>query len=83
MSSSRGTTPPQELGFETDIKPLFREEDREAMRGAFDLWAYPDVVAHGEAIAQRLADGTMPCDSAWPAERVEVFQRWLGEGAAE
>jgi hypothetical protein len=77
------TTEPHELGFESDIKPLFRENDRQAMQGAFDLWAYPDVVAHGQAIAQRLADGTMPCDGAWPSEWVDLFRRWLNDGAAE
>jgi hypothetical protein len=69
--------------FETDIKPLFRDRDRSSMLGSFDLWAYPDVVAHGEAIAQRLADGSMPCDGAWPSERVELFRRWLDGGAPE
>jgi hypothetical protein len=29
------------MGFEQDIKPLFREDDRNAMRFAFDLWS-PD-----------------------------------------
>jgi hypothetical protein len=76
------TPEPHDLGFEKDIKPLFREKDRNAMRGAFDLWAYPEVVAHGEAIAQRLAEGTMLCDGAWPPERADLFRRWLDEGAA-
>jgi hypothetical protein len=40
-------------------------------------------VSHGPAIAERLADGTMPRDGAWPSERVDVFRRWLDEGAAE
>ena len=60
------------LGFETDIKPLFREKDRQAMRRAFDLWSYDDVVAHADAITQRLSDGTMPCDDAWPYEQGSV-----------
>ena len=24
----------------------------------------------------RLHDGSMPCDGAWPPDRVEVFERW-------
>ena len=80
---SMETTEPHQVGYEADIKPLFRETDRNAMRQAFDLWAYADVVAHGQAIAQRLADGTMPCDGAWPSEQVDLFQRWLDEGAVE
>ena len=73
---------PRKPGFEADIKPLFRERDRDSMRGRFDLWAYADVVANADAIASRLGDGTMPCDGAWPADRVELFQRWVDEGTA-
>ena len=76
------TSGSSKLGFETDIKPLFRDKDRDAMRRAFDLWSYTDVVAHAGAIAQRLSNGTMPCDGAWPSEQVERFQRWIDEGAA-
>jgi hypothetical protein len=76
------TTEPPKLGFESDIKPLFRDKDREAMRRAFDLWSYADVVAQADAIAERLRDGTMPCDGAWPADDVERFRRWIEEGHA-
>jgi hypothetical protein len=69
--------------FETDIKPLFRERDRDSMLRSFDLWAYSDVVGNGEAIARRLADGSMPCDGAWPSEQVELFRSWLDGGAPE
>src|ERR1700689_5219179 len=54
------------LTFERDIKPLFRDSDRAAMRKAFDLWSATDVAAHGDAIAARLRDGSMPCDGPWP-----------------
>jgi hypothetical protein len=69
--------------FAVDIKPLFRERDRQAMLRAFDLWSAEDVRAHGTAIAGRLRSGTMPCDGAWPADRVALFDRWLAEGAPE
>jgi hypothetical protein len=69
------------VGFEADVRPLFRERDRAAMRRAFDLWSYDDVVAHGQAIAERLKDGSMPCDGAWPSGQVALFERWLDEGA--
>jgi hypothetical protein len=77
------TSGPQQVGFESDIKPLFRAKDREAMRGRFDLWAYSDVVEHAGAIGQQLSDGSMPCDGAWPAQQVELFQRWVEEGAPQ
>ncbi len=75
-------TPDARLSFASDVKPLFRESDRTAMRRAFDLWSYGDVVAHGQAIAARLKDGSMPCDGRWPADRVAVFERWLNDGLA-
>jgi hypothetical protein len=68
------------VAFERNIKPLFRQKDRESMTWAFDLWSYPDVKAHAAAIAERLRDGSMPCDGAWSAEKISVFQRWVDTG---
>jgi hypothetical protein len=78
-----GTADSPTIGFEADIKPLFRDKDREAMRRAFDLWSYDDVVTHADAIADQLSQGTMPCDGAWPEDRVERFRRWVQEGSAK
>jgi hypothetical protein len=66
--------------FAEDIKPLFREGDREAMEPVFDLWAYEDVSAHADSILQRLQDGSMPCDGAWPEDQVKTFHRWVDSG---
>jgi hypothetical protein len=71
------------LSFTADVKPLFRESDRAAMRGAFDLWSSEDVRAHGTAIAGRLRDGSMPCDGRWPADHVDLFEQWLAQGGPE
>jgi hypothetical protein len=68
------------LGFEEHIKPLFRERDRDSMRFTFDLWSLEDVSTHADAILARLEAGTMPCDGAWPAERVAVVRRWIDAG---
>ena len=73
-------TEDEPMHFEEDIKPLFREGDRDAMRFAFDLWSLDDVSTHADAILDRLEAGTMPCDGAWPAERVAVFRRWIDAG---
>ena len=70
------------MKFADDIKPLFREKDRDSMRRAFDLWSYTDVKSHAAAIVQRLRDGSMPCDGAWSAEKISVFQRWIDSGMA-
>ena len=48
---------------------------------AFDLWSYDDVGQHAAAILERLRNGTMPCDGAWPKERIDAFTRWIDTGA--
>ena len=68
------------LNFETHVKPLFRERDRESMEFAFDLWSYDDVSQNADAILARLAAGTMPCDVAWPEAQVDLFRRWTQSG---
>jgi hypothetical protein len=68
------------LGFEADIKPLFREKDRNAMKGAFDLWSLQDVTKHAQAILHEVSTGSMPCDGAWPPEQVETLRRWIEAG---
>jgi hypothetical protein len=69
------------LSFERDVRPMFREKDHDSMAGHIDLWSYSDVRAHQYAILERLSEGTMPCDGAWPQERVAVFQRWIAGGS--
>ena len=59
------------MHFDEDVKPLFREGDRNAMRFAFDLWSLDDVSTHADAILDELETGTMPCD---------VFRRWIDAG---
>jgi hypothetical protein len=71
------------ISFVADIRPLFREGDRASMMGHFDLWEYDDVTEHADAIADRLRDGSMPCDSPWPEEQVELFERWVEAGTPE
>jgi hypothetical protein len=73
---------PAGLSFERDVRPMFREKDRDSMLKAFDLWSYSDVQAHQDAIFERLRDGTMPCDRAWSPDHVAVFQRWIASGSA-
>jgi hypothetical protein len=67
-------------GYAQDIRPLFRDRDRQAMRSAFDLGEYADVRAHADAIYEQLASGAMPCDGAWPPERVALFRQWMDGG---
>jgi CDGSH-type Zn-finger protein/truncated hemoglobin YjbI len=72
--------PDETVGFEAHIQPLFRERDRTSMLFAFDLWSRDDVQRHAVEILQRLRNGTMPCDAAWPPSWTEVFARWAESG---
>jgi hypothetical protein len=66
--------------FERDIRPLFRERDREAMMSHFDLWSYDDVRANSGPIFDRIEEGSMPCDGAWPAPDVDLLRAWVDAG---
>lgn len=68
------------VGFEHDVKPLFRERDRRSMQRSFDLWSYDDVRSNAQAILERVSDGSMPCDAEWSAERIGVLRRWIEAG---
>ena len=68
------------MGFEKDIKPLFRAADRAEMRWAMDLWRYEDVRANGAAILERVESGEMPCDGPWTAEMIEKLRAWIDAG---
>lgn len=69
--------------FANDIKPLFREKDRNSMQSRFDLWSVDDVRAHSAAILAAVRAGRMPCDGAWSAENVDLLARWIDSGAEE
>ena len=71
------------LSFATDIKPMFRKFDRDAMVGTFDLWEHADVTSNAEAILEAVRDGSMPCDDAWSEDRVVIFERWVIAGSPE
>jgi hypothetical protein len=44
------------------------------MRFAFDLSQYDDVKTNAQGIYDRLVDGSMPCDGAWPEDRIALFR---------
>jgi hypothetical protein len=71
---------PEAPSFERDIRPLFREGDVDAMDFAFDLSSYDDVRKNAEDIYDRVEEGTMPCDGAWPPDRVQLFRSWIDSG---
>jgi truncated hemoglobin YjbI len=75
--------PGEPVSFAAHIKPLFRDKDRQSMSFAFDLWSAADVRTHAAAILDRLRNGSMPCDTTWPADWVEVFGRWTQSGTLD
>jgi len=72
--------PEETVGFAAHIRPLFRDHDRTSMLFAFDLASFDDVRQHAPEILERLRNGTMPCDGAWPQSWTEVFARWTESG---
>ena len=68
------------IGYERDIRPLFRDKDISSMSMAFDLASYDDVRANADQMLAQLSDGAMPCDGPWPQERVELFRSWIEGG---
>jgi hypothetical protein len=72
----------EDITFARDIRPLFRDRDVGSMSSHFDLSSYEEVRDNAEPIYERLADGTMPCDGAWPADDVQRFRTWIDNGFA-
>jgi hypothetical protein len=71
-----------ELSFERDIRPMFRDKDRDSMMAAFDLFDYADVADNADAIVGSLRSGQMPCDGPWPDTQVDKLQQWIDAGKA-
>ena len=38
------------------------------------------TTTNASGIYDRLSDGSMPCDGAWPADRIALFGQWIQEG---
>jgi len=70
------------LNLAEDTRPPFRDDDVEAMRYALDLSDHEHVRTYVESIDEHSADGSMPCDGAWPAEQLALFRRWVDDGGA-
>jgi hypothetical protein len=70
----------QQVGFQSDIRPLFRDKDVRSMSAAFDLSSYDDVKANAPRILAAVSNGSMPCDGPWPADRVSLLRTWVDAG---
>ena len=79
----RTAAPNEPVTFDAHIKSLFRQMDRQSMRFVFDLWSHADVAKHSAEILNRLENRSMPCDGAWPKDKVGLFRRWVESGMPE
>jgi hypothetical protein len=67
--------------YENPIKSFFRPKDVKSMKPmGIDLGTYEGVSGNADAIYERVAEGSMPCDGAWPADRVSTFKAWVDGG---
>jgi hypothetical protein len=73
-----------QLSFEGDIKPLFRQFDIDSMKSmGLDLENYEDVKNMSNEILKRVEKGDMPCDEPWSEDKIDIFRRWIEEGMKE
>ena len=73
------------VGFASDIRPLFIDEDIDHMQWFCDLTSYDDVKANADDILERLrrtGAGVMPPQprGPWPASQIDLFQSWVDGG---
>jgi hypothetical protein len=70
------------VSFASDIRPLFRDSpDIDTMKEyGLDLSSYEDVKSQANKIYAALADGSMPCDGAWPNDHLDLFKQWMDGG---
>ena len=73
-----------QLSFANDIRPLFRQLDRDSMIPfGLDLHSCRDVKMNFDEIYRRLSDGSMPCDTEWSQDEIHILKVWYQSGAFE
>jgi hypothetical protein len=69
------------ITYHTDIKPMFRQFDIDAMmQYGVNLSSYEPVKENAAIILINVQNGSMPCDAPWPPEWVATFQGWIDGG---
>ena len=75
------------IGFEEDIKGIFRQDDRDCMLAnsfpQFDLFDWQSVRGAAPRILQRLEAGDMPPDGKLADEVIARFRHWIEDGSPE
>ncbi len=71
----------EKLGFQKDIRPLFRSYDIESMKpNGIDLSSYEAVKERAQDIYARLSNKDMPCDEPWTDHNLSKFKEWMESG---
>ncbi len=71
----------EKLGFDKDIRPLFRPYDIESMKpNGIDLSSYEAVKERAQDIYARLLNKDMPCDEPWNDHNLSKFKEWMESG---
>jgi hypothetical protein len=76
----------KEITFYQDIKPLFKEKDRNCMNSSLDLYNYETVYDKADEIYNRLTsenEDQMPssdADDKRNQERIVKFKKWMETG---
>jgi len=71
------------ISFQSDVKGMFTQLDRDHMLNSFDLWKYDDVKANAAAICDSVEAGRMPPASVaprWSDDKVKTFKQWMQDG---
>jgi hypothetical protein len=63
---------PGTLLFARDVRPLFRDKERNRMLSRFDLLKYDDVNQNAVDILDAVSSGRMPCDIPWDSNKISV-----------
>jgi hypothetical protein len=72
-----GAHPWRDAAHPRSLDARVRDANLQVLRA---IWSYDDAKQHAAGILERLQDGSMPCDGAWPQEKIEAFQRWTETG---
>ena len=69
------------LSYASDIRPLFRDKDINAMNAfGIDLSSYEGVKKRAQHIYARLSEKEMPCDGPWSENNVQKLKEWMQSG---
>ncbi len=67
--------------FSTDIRPLFRDSDVEAMKpNGIDLSSYENVKKRARDIYAAVSEKRMPCDGDWDEVKINKLKEWIDQG---